>query len=176
MVPVCGVVQRGRRCKEQNFSDWSLPFERFCVCVRQIHATHHGTIALLERAEDAMKAFILVKARRPFVISTRNAVAPSYLQGRVERGQPLPSVTLLPVMDGKKRAGKRRRELCNLLAFVLGKGGGPEGEGMPRDVFRVMLDMLSNATRGPAAAWHRKRGGEKPSQDRNGGQQDARAQ
>jgi len=56
VVPVCGVEQRGRRCKTQNSFDWSLPFERFCVCVRQIHPTHYGTIALLERAEDAMKA------------------------------------------------------------------------------------------------------------------------
>lgn len=35
-----------------------------------------------------------------------------------------------------------RRQFHNLMTFVLGMGGGPEGGGMPRDVFRVVLDLL----------------------------------
>ena len=109
--------------------------------LQQRWPSYRGAIALLEQAPDAQKASVLVKARRLFVISTSNA-APFYLQGRVVRRQPLPSVTLLPVMDGKKRARERRCKLRTFLVFVLGMGGGLEGEGMPRDVFRVMLDML----------------------------------
>jgi len=29
-----------------------------------------------------------------------------------------------------------------MLAFLVGMEGGPKGGGMPRDVFRVVLDML----------------------------------
>lgn len=35
-----------------------------------------------------------------------------------------------------------RRALCTLLTFVLGMGGGPQGTGIPREVFRVVLDLL----------------------------------
>lgn len=38
--------------------------------------------------------------------------------------------------------GLEYRELRTLLAFTLGMEGGPEGESMSRDVFRVVLDML----------------------------------
>ena len=34
------------------------------------------------------------------------------------------------------------RKLRTLLAFLIGMQGGPEGEGMPRDVFRVAMDLL----------------------------------
>ena len=29
-----------------------------------------------------------------------------------------------------------------MLAFLLGMKGGPAGEGIPRDVFRIVLDLL----------------------------------
>ena len=41
--------------------------------------------------------------------------------------------------DGKE---DERRQFHNLMTFVLGMGGGPEGGGMPRDVFGVVLDLL----------------------------------
>jgi hypothetical protein len=48
-------------------------------------------------------------------------------------------VVLMPV-TGSNKLAKRPRKLRTLLAFVLGMEGGPEGEGMSRDVFRVVLN------------------------------------
>lgn len=48
--------------------------------------------------------------------------------------------TSLPGKNRKRR--KRRRELHSILAFLLGFGGGPKDEGMLRDVFRVVMDLL----------------------------------
>jgi len=90
------------------------------------------TLALVQQDSDAVKASFLVKARRLVMAATRTAVA-SYLQGRVARGQPLPSVALAPVTDGENKD-----ELRTTLAFLVGMEGG----GMPRDVFRVVLDLL----------------------------------
>ena len=30
-----------------------------------------------------------------------------------------------------------------MLAFVIGMGEGPQGQGMPRDVFRLLMDLLT---------------------------------
>ena len=81
------------------------------------------------------------KARRLVVIS-RNAIAPSYLQARMAQALPLPRVTFVPVMGGHGGENEESQKLRTMLAFVLAIGGGPEGHGMPRDVFRVVLDML----------------------------------
>lgn len=51
----------------------------------------------------------------------------------------MPRVELVPVRGGNK---KGRKKCGNLLAVLLGMEGGPNGEGMPRDVFRVVLDFL----------------------------------
>jgi hypothetical protein len=56
-------------------------------------------------------------------------------------------LTLVPVTGGhtdiedEEESGKFR----TMLNFLLGIGGGPEGGGMPRDVFRVVLDLLMPA-------------------------------
>jgi len=110
----------------------------------------HSTVALLLQAVTGdEKASLLVKARRLAIAATSNAVAPSYLQARVTRGQPLPRVVLTPVMDDRideeeegEEKGEEYNKLRTLVAFLLGVEGGPDGEGMPRDVFRVVLDLL----------------------------------
>jgi len=58
--------------------------------LRHHNPTHHAAIALLEQIPDAEKTLLLAKARRLAVAASSNTVAPSYLQGRVARGQPLP--------------------------------------------------------------------------------------
>lgn len=84
---------------------------------------NNAAISLLLQALDAQKASVLVKARRLFVASTSNARAPSYLQGRVVRGQPLPRVMLprtpLPrkVKAGLYEDGEESRKLRTLLVF-----------------------------------------------------------
>jgi len=65
--------------------------------LRHFKPTFHTAIAYLEQVPDAEKTSLLVKARRlaVFAVTAANtAVAPSYLQGRVARGQPLPRVAL----------------------------------------------------------------------------------
>ena len=66
---------------------------------------------------------------------TTNAVVPSYLQSRVLHDVPLPRVSLSPAGSGIEEKDR------SLLAFLLGMAG-PENTGMPRDVFRVLLDFL----------------------------------
>jgi hypothetical protein len=82
---------------------------------------------------DAEKASFLVKARRLVMAATR-PTPPSFLQGRVARGLPLPVVVLSPVMDGPNDD-----ELRTMLAWLVGMEG---GGGMSRDVFRVVLELL----------------------------------
>jgi len=60
------------------------------------------------------------------------------------RGEPLPQVALVPVTGGGNRA-KKRRQFRTMLAFLIGMRVGPEGKGMPRDVFRTVLDLLMSA-------------------------------
>ena len=70
-------------------------------------------------------------------------MASSCSQSRVRRGEPLPRVTLVP-MTGSHINGEDE-ESCKfrtMLNFLLGMGGGLEGDGMPRDVLRVVLDLL----------------------------------
>jgi len=93
----------------------------------------------------AEKASLLVKARRLAVAAHRNTVAPSCLQVRVARGQPLPWVALVPLMNGQTEGEdegegeeEEDRKLRTTLAFLCGVGR----ESMPRDVFRVVMDLL----------------------------------
>jgi len=87
----------------------------------------------------AEKASLLVKARRLAVAAHRNTVAPSCLQVRVARGQPLPWVALVPLMNGQTEGEEEEdRKLRTTLAFLCGV----RREGMPRDVFRVVMDLL----------------------------------
>jgi hypothetical protein len=57
-------------------------------------------------------------------------------------------VALLPVTGGQDVGN---RKLCRLVAFLLGMEGGPEGEGIPRDVFRVVVDLLMPSWDGVAS-------------------------
>ena len=74
------------------------------------------------------------------------------------QGQPLPGVALQPVpggqADGEDEDEVEARKFRTMLDFLLGMGGGPKGDGMPRDVFRAVLDLLM-----PAWDPLRKRGG-----------------
>jgi len=110
---------------------------------RKCHPTRHAAIALLEQAlAEAEKASLLVEARRLAVAATSNAVAPSYLQCRMARGEPLPRVAMVPLMDeqaeDEEKEGEEGRKLRTALAFMCGVGR----EGMPRDVFWVVMDLL----------------------------------
>lgn len=89
---------------------------------------------------DAEKASILVKARRLIVAASSNVVKPTCLQIRVTQGQPLPRVALAPLTDGltDEEEEEKRRKLRSTLAFLTGLGR----QGMPRDVFRGVMDLL----------------------------------
>lgn len=108
--------------------------------------------------DDIQKASLLVKARR-LAVAANGTVAPSCLQGRVARGQPLPQVALMPLpdgqTDGEEEQGQRDegRTLRTTLAFMCGLGR----EAMPRDVFWVVVDLLMSSS-GPL----RKRAGARP--------------
>ena len=105
-----------------------------------------ATIRLLEHAlAEAEKASLLVKARRFTVAATTSSIAaaPSYVQRRVAQGQRLPHVALAPVAgqqdgEGADEEADEARKLRTTLAFMCGLGR----EGMPRDVFRVVMDLL----------------------------------
>ena len=110
--------------------------------------THHTTIALLEQAlGNAETTSLLVKVRRLIVAARSNIVAPSCLKGRVARGEPLPGVALVSVADSHTDGEDEEdgRKFRTMLTFLLGIGGGPENDGMPRDVFRLVLDLLMPA-------------------------------
>lgn len=126
--------------------------------LRRKNLSHRTSIALFDQVPEAEKASLLVKARHLVTIS-RNTEAPSYLQGRMLRGLPLPHVTMAPLTDGQDE--EEARKFCSMLSFLLGVDSGPEGEGMPRDVFRVVLDLLM-------PSWdplRRRPGGEQPMLD-----------
>ena len=97
-----------------------------------VHPFHPITVALPQQRLDVEKMYFLVKARR-LVMAAARAAPPSYLQGRVARGEPLPLVALAPVTGDQNDD-----DLRIMLAFLVGMEGG----GMPRDVFRVMLGLL----------------------------------
>jgi len=115
---------------------------------RQHYPDHYPVIALLKQYPNAQKdaeTSLLVKARRLVVVATSNAVAPSYLQARVARGQFLPRVALMPLTDGQTdgedeedEEGEEGRKLSTTLAFMCGVGR----EGMPWDIFRMVMDLL----------------------------------
>jgi len=110
------------------------------------HPDHHTTIALLlkpvlEAKKDVENASLLIKARRLVVATSNNTAAtPSYLQARVVGGRPLPRVELVAV--GRKKRANRRRKFSAMLALFLGIKDGPHNEGMPRDVFRVVMGFV----------------------------------
>ena len=109
------------------------------LVLRYVHGTTYTTtIALLEQALVATEVTaLLVKARRLVVAATTDVI-PSYLQGRVERGQDLPRVELVPVTENEED-----RKFRSMTAFLFDMRSETKGEGMPRDVFRdVFMDLL----------------------------------
>ena len=66
----------------------------------------------------------------------------------------MPSVVLQRVSVPKKAPAKaptEARKLRILMGFLLGVEGGPDGVGMPRDVFPVVLELLMPLCRKPGA-------------------------
>jgi len=112
--------------------------------VRKYHSAHYATIALLEQNpaahKDAEKASLVIMARLAAAANS-NTVAPSCLQGRMDRGQPLPRVALVPLTDGQndgEEEGEEGRKLRTTLAFMCGLGR----EGMPKELFHEVMDLL----------------------------------
>ena len=104
-------------------------------------SSKHAIVTLLEQASDAEKAWHLVKVRRLTVgATTIDTVLPSYLQGRAADGQALSQVALASLMGGNNEDDEHK--LRTTLVFVCGMSGEPKGEGMPQDVFRVVMDFL----------------------------------
>jgi len=135
--------------------------DRLLAHLRKRHPYPYATIALVEQASDAERTSLLVKARRLVIAATNPTVTPSYLQDRVQ--QLMPRVTLLPAITdyggemgynklgamllfrfgqwaGPREGDEERRKFHSMVTFLL--GGGPESEGMPRDVFRLVMDFL----------------------------------
>jgi len=109
--------------------------------IKQRYSSYRTMIAFLEQTlTDAEKTSLLVKARRLVVAAINTARTPSYLQARMLRGEPLPRLALAPLTSGQDEA--EDRNFHTTQTFLLGMDGGSEGEGMPRDVFWVVLDML----------------------------------
>jgi len=109
--------------------------------LRQRHPTYHAAIALLEQVPDAEKTSLLVKVRRLLVVATSGStITPSCLQSREAQGESLPYVALAPLTDGQHgdEHEEESRKLRTTLAFMCGL----EREGMPREVFRVVMDLL----------------------------------
>lgn len=101
-----------------------------------------GICVLDEAFIDAEKTSLLVKARRLVVAATAPAMAPSYMQNRVARCLFLPHVTMARLMDAQNDEQEGGRKVHSLMVYLLAMGGGPKGEGMPRDVFLLVLDFL----------------------------------
>lgn len=53
-------------------------------------------------------------------------------------------VVLTPVTGGRDEEDEEGSKIHSYFTFLLGVGG-PKGEGMPRDVFRVVMDFLMPA-------------------------------
>ncbi len=115
---------------------WLAPLNQ----VRLHHPDRQAIITtLFEQVPDAKKTSLLVKARRFAVTTISSIVTPYYLHDRLVRKQPLPRVALAPVTDEQAdEEGKESRKLRTTLAFMCGLGR----EGMPRDVFQVVMDLL----------------------------------
>jgi hypothetical protein len=117
--------------------------------LRERYHPMYETVALLEQAlADAEVSSLLVKARRLVVASTSNAKR-SCLEGRMARGESLPRVELRKLAlqrtltGGLSEEAKKWYNFRSMIVFLLEMGGGPKGEGMPRDVFRgLLMDLL----------------------------------
>ena len=89
-------------------------------------------------------ASLLVKARRLVLAADSNAGAPTYLQGRVARGQPLPRLVLVAVIGGHNEGEEEASKLCSMVGFILGIGieGMPESKSLSASVFRTVMGLV----------------------------------
>ena len=75
-------------------------------------------------------------------MAATRSTPPSSLQDRVAHGLPLPAVALAPVTEGQNEEGEdeeeARRELCKMLARLVGMEGG----NVPPEVFRVVKELV----------------------------------
>jgi ankyrin repeat protein len=76
------------------------------------------------------------------------AAAPAYLQGRVERGEPLPVAELTPPQHHQQQQQQQQQQhysverLQATAAFVVGLGGGEEDQGLSDDVYVELLGYM----------------------------------
>jgi ankyrin repeat protein len=73
------------------------------------------------------------------------AAAPAYLQGRVERDEPLPVAELTPPQHHQQQQQQqhyRHERLRATAAFVVGLGGGEEDQGLSDDVYVELLGYM----------------------------------
>jgi len=135
---ICLLLQAGANTTITNEKGGETPL----AYLRQHHPFHRAAIALLEQAlANVEKTALLVKARRLAITSSTDTVAtPSYLRRRLEQEEPLPSLALAPLTGGQDE--EEDLKFHTTLTFLLGLEGGPKGEGMPRDVFLVVLNLL----------------------------------
>ena len=131
-----------------------------------------AAIVFLEEVQGIEKTSLLVKAHRIGFVS-RNfetipdspgwitrilyelSSLPSYLHDRVWKYLQLPSLVLQRVRlpnnatkKGRETGGEERRKLRNLVAFVIGMEGGLKGEGMPPEVFHILMSLLRTRCEG----------------------------
>ena len=118
--------------------------ETALAVLRKTYPAYDTTIALLGQAlDDTEKTSLLVKTRYIVGIAPINTTTtPSYLRGRQGRGEPLPRMALTPATGANARIKGGHRKLRSMLGFILGMRGGANGEGLPWDVFRMVLDLL----------------------------------
>ena len=108
--------------------------------LRKKYPDRHHIISLIEQAlAEAVKTSILVKARCLVVAAASTAAAPSCLQDRVARSEPLREIELVPVEGGHNGDEEESRRFRITLIFFTGIG---RGDGVPGDVFRLVLDLL----------------------------------
>lgn len=101
-------------------------------------------VALSKSSAEAPAYVLYFKARRLVNPANPSVVIPGYVQRRVFQGQPLPRVEVARVAAWKTSINaEKTRKFRRMLAFVAGMEGGPQGQGIPRDVFRVVLSMLT---------------------------------
>ena len=105
----------------------------------QKYRSHHAPATLLKQSlADSKKAWLLVKACH-LVVSALSIAMSSCMK---ERTATVPRIALVPVAGGFHDENERYCKLQSMVAFLLGMKGGSKGEGMPRDVFRVAMDLL----------------------------------
>lgn len=122
------LLQAGVDANLLNTEDGTTPLS----ILQYFHPSHPTTLALVEQIPDAEKASFLVKTRR-LVMAITSTTTPSFRQGRVVHGVPLPRKR-----DQKGSDEKARGKLRTTLSWLVGLEGG----NAPPEVFGLVLDLL----------------------------------